>query len=117
MYRLLAEENRLRKNREFNVVYKEGKIYSSRFFVLRCLQRKTPGSTRIGIAPSRKINKAVQRNKIKRRVREMFSQQKCHIKEGMDLVINIKAEALTASFNDLKKDFEYLLQKSRLSSQ
>ncbi len=110
---LLAKENRLRKNSEFRVVYKKGQVYRSRFFILRCLKRNDSGRTRIGIAPSRRIKKAVERNKMKRRVRELFQQQHM-IKEGMDLVLNIKAEATTASFYDLKKDFEELLKKSRL---
>ena len=106
--------NSLRKNSEFRVVYKEGQVYWSRFLVLRCLKKTDYGKTRIGIAPSRKIKKAVERNKLKRRVREIFRQYQYLIKDGIDLVINIKADAITASFYILKKDFEHLLKKSRL---
>lgn len=81
---------------------------------MRYLNRIDSGKTRIGIAPSRKIKKAVQRNKVKRRVREILNQYQPLITDGLDLVVNIKKDAVSADFYDLKKDFEHLLKKSRL---
>lgn len=106
--------NRLRKNSEFRLVYQEGQVYWSNYFVLRCLKRLDSGKTRVGIAPSRKVKTAVERNKLKRRVRELHRQYECLIKDGMDLVVNIKIKALDVGFITLKKDFEYLLKKSGL---
>lgn len=106
--------NRLRKNSEFRIVYQKGQVYWSRYFVLRCLKRSDSGNTRVGIAPSRKIRTAIERNKIKRRVRELYREYQDLIESGMDLVFNIRTNALSVSFFTLKKDFEYLLKKSRL---
>ena len=111
---MLAGENRLQKNSDFRTVYQKGRVYWSRFFVLRTLKRSDTGSTRFGIAPSRKIKGAVQRNKIKRRVREICHQQKNQINDGFDLVINIRRESLQVSYWELKKDLEYLFQKSSI---
>lgn len=106
--------NRLRKNSEFKLVYQNGHVYRSRYFILRCLEKSDSADTRVGIAPSRKIRTAVERNKIKRRVRELYREYKHLVKDGMDLVFIIKFNALSVSFFTLKKDFEYLLKKSRL---
>ena len=64
--------------------------------------------------PSRIIRKAVLRNKLKRRIREIFKQYREKIKKGYDLVLNTRSEAINASFEELKKDFEYLIKKSQL---
>jgi len=78
------------------------------------LKRDDQKSTRLGIVPSRKIKKAVLRNKLKRQIREIFKQYIKNIKKGYDLVLNVRNEAVNAGFEDLKKDFEYLIKKSQL---
>ena len=89
--------------------------YILHVFLLYAVYKEKPPEVRESVLPSRKL-KSRERNKIKRRVREIFSQQRHQIKDGMDLVLNIKAKALTANYYDLKKDFEYILKKSRLET-
>jgi len=112
---LLSDKNRLRKNSDFKRAYQYGDLFFSQYFVLHSIKRDDQKSTRLGIVPSRKIKKAVLRNKIKRRIREIFRQYIKNIKQGYDLVLNTRSEAVDANFEDLKKDFEYLIKKSQLS--
>ncbi len=114
---MLSVKNRIRKNSDFRNIYRHGDLFFSRYFVLHSLKRDKKGNTRIGIVPSRKISKAVLRNKLKRRIREIFKLYKKNIKDSYDLVLNTRVEAVNASFEDLKKDFEHLIKKSRLESQ
>lgn len=111
---MLSDKNRIRKNTDFQRAYRDGDLFFSHYFVLHCLKRDDQKSTRLGIVPSRKIKKAVLRNKLKRRIREIFKQYSKNIKNSYDLVLNTRSEAVNASFEDLKKDFEYLIKKSRL---
>ena len=111
---MLPDNNRIRNNTDFKKVYRYGDLFFSQYFVLHSLKRDDQKSTRLGIVPSRKIRKAVLRNKLKRRIREIFKQYREKIKKGYDLVLNTRSEAINASFEELKKDFEYLIKKSQL---
>ncbi|HHY39925.1 MAG TPA: ribonuclease P protein component [Syntrophaceticus sp.] len=111
---MLSDNNRIRKNAEFKRAYQYGELFFSHYFVLHSLKRDDQKSTRLGIVPSRKIKKAVLRNKLKRQIREIFKQYIKNIKKGYDLVLNVRNEAVNAGFEDLKKDFEYLIKKSQL---
>ncbi|HHW28530.1 MAG TPA: ribonuclease P protein component [Syntrophomonadaceae bacterium] len=111
---MLSDKNRIRKNTDFKRAYQYGDLFFSHYFVLHSLKRDDQKSTRLGIVPSRKIKKAVLRNRLKRRIREIFKQYSKNIKRSYDLVINTRSEAVNASYEDLKKDFEYLIKKSQL---
>ncbi|MFW0967151.1 MAG: ribonuclease P protein component [Thermacetogeniaceae bacterium] len=111
---MLSDNNRIRKNTDFKRAYQYGNLFFSHYFVLHSLKRDDQKSTRLGIVPSRKIKKAVLRNRLKRRIREIFKQYSKHIKKSYDLVLNTRNDAINASFEDLKKDFEHLIKKSQL---
>lgn len=114
---MLPRKNRIRKNKDFRNIYQHGELHFSQYFVLHAFKSDKRGSTRIGIVPSRRIKKAVLRNKLKRRIREIFKQHSKKIKDGYDLVINTRGDAVNASFEELKKDFDYLIKKSQLENQ
>ncbi|MFN3967233.1 MAG: ribonuclease P protein component [Endomicrobiia bacterium] len=88
-----SKSERLHKTKEFIEVYKKGKAYQSDHLLLFVLARGQiqgiPG-VRIGIVVSRKVGKAVKRNKIKRRLREIFRLNKHLLKPGFDIVVNAK---------------------------
>jgi len=60
--------------------------------------------TRIGLTVSRKVGKAVVRNLVKRRLREIFRKNKARIPAGMDLIFIARREAATASFAVLTEE-------------
>lgn len=65
---------RLSRSGDFDRVYREGKSHSNRFFVLYAFPRAS-GDTedvRLGISVSRKVGGAVERNAVKRALREAF---------------------------------------------
>ena len=70
--------------------------------------------TRCGITVTRKVGKAVVRNRIKRLVREVFRQQRARLPEGLDMVWVAKHQAANASYADVVTDFETLLRRARL---
>ena len=66
---------RLSRSGDFDRVYREGSSRGNRFLVVYTFARgeeDRPGSARLGISVGRRIGKAVQRNKVKRAVREAF---------------------------------------------
>jgi ribonuclease P protein component len=91
----LGPERRLKRKKDFEKVFLEGKIIKSEWFVARYVENNQSFS-RIGIVVSRKFGKAHVRNKFKRYVRETFRKMKCE--RNVDVVIFPKKE--------LKRNFE-----------
>ena len=80
---------------------------------LFALQREA-GAARLGIAATRKMGAAVQRNRAKRLVREVFRHGK---PEGaVDVVVVPRREILDAPFDRIQTEFNTLLKKSRTPS-
>src|SRR6187549_4074879 len=65
--------------------------------------------TRFGVAASRKLGQAVERNRAKRLAREVFRRNK--IAAGLDIVIVPRREMLDASFLSLEADYRDLLSR------
>ncbi|MHA1598057.1 MAG: ribonuclease P protein component [Alphaproteobacteria bacterium] len=73
---------------------------------------RTPADTRVGFTVSRKVGNAVQRNRAKRRLREVTAQVMAeHAKTGLDLVVIGRAGTLKRPFPALLGDMEAALKK------
>jgi len=83
---------RLKVRREYLKVRERGKTYHSRHFLIVFFE-KAGGPTRLGITASRKIGGAVQRNRVKRLVREAFRCNRLDWFSGGDLSIIAKKGA------------------------
>jgi ribonuclease P protein component len=67
--------HRLSRSRDFDAVYRHGRSASTRFLVLYWFPREAgEGASRLGIAVPRKAGGAVTRNRLKRRLREVWRQ-------------------------------------------
>ena len=98
-----SKAERLRKRREFLGVYERGDKIQSTYFVLYMLENGRPHH-RLGITVSRKIGRAVVRNRIKRRLREVFRTNKQAIFPHCDLVVNAKRAAARAHNQQIQED-------------
>ena len=98
-----SKAERLRKRREFLGVYERGDKIQSTYFVLYMLENGRPHH-RLGITVSRKIGRAVVRNRIKRRLREIFRANKQAISPHCDLVVNAKRAAARARDQEIQED-------------
>jgi ribonuclease P protein component len=81
---------RLSRSGDFDRVYRDGVSRGNRFLVLYSFARgeeEPGGEARLGISVGRKIGRAVQRNKVKRAIREAFWQLAGQLREGHDYVI------------------------------
>lgn len=68
--------------------------------------------TRYAFSVSKRVGKAVTRNRVRRRLREILRVQP--LKEGYDIVVVARPSAATADFWELKSEMELLLKRSRL---
>ncbi|MDI6882921.1 MAG: ribonuclease P protein component [Patescibacteria group bacterium] len=111
---MLPIKHRLTKKKDFERVFKKGKSERKGFLVLKFLKTNFPQS-RIGFVVSQKVaKKAVLRNKIKRRQREIVRMNLPKLKSGYDLVILSRKGIGEKDFKETKRDVETLLKKAKL---
>jgi ribonuclease P protein component len=115
----VQRRNRLSRSRDFDAVYRHGRSVSTRFFVLYRFDREGEGGTeaRLGIAVPKKLGGAVVRNRIKRRLREVWRQLLPEVPGGADYVLLVRAPlAEVAPERDehwLRERVEEILGKAR----
>jgi len=110
----LSKQQRLRLPQQFQDVYKSKQWGGSNhhtFNVLAPLPLARRGQARFGVTVSKKVsNLAVQRNRIKRQVREFYRHHQTEL-IPVDLVITAKPSCAKASDEDRLKSLELLWQK------
>ncbi len=97
-------EMRIRRTQEFSHVLKKGRKRSSRLFSLH-LVTGSGGPSRLGIIVTRRMGKAVQRNRVKRILREVFRQLHSHLPPGLDVVVVAKPPLARAGLKDVEIEF------------
>ena len=95
---------RLRKKREFERVFSAGMRCSAPALRL-IIARNEAGIPRLGLAVSRKVGGAVIRNRLKRRLREIFRRERGLLPEPLDIVVVPQAGADLLSFAELREQF------------
>lgn len=105
------KENRLLKSADFKLTLSDGeKAVTKRLVIVG--KSVINQSSRLGLIVSkRSIGNAVQRNLIKRRLREIFRNNQDQIPSSLDIVIIARSSALSVDSSVLKKDFLYGLSK------
>jgi ribonuclease P protein component len=80
-------------------------------FVLQALERRDGGPVRVGFTVSKKVGNAVERNRVRRRLREMVRQMPARMHPGHDYVLIGRRAALQAPFDRLIDEFERALRR------
>jgi ribonuclease P protein component len=91
--RLRPGRARLSRSADFDRVIRRGRSHASREFVLYVFPREGQGPPRLGLSVSRKVGGAVQRNRVKRLLREAFALEAPRLPEGTDAVVVAREEA------------------------
>ena len=110
---MLPKQFRLRKRTEFAYSYKNGKRVHSENISLVIFARKDK-LLRIGFSVSKKVGKAVERNKVKRRLRVLVSVNLSKMHRGYNLIFVAREEISKKTFEELKLEVNRLLQKNGL---
>ena len=102
---------RIRKNEEFSRIIEEKHSTASASFVLYYSNKKEENA-RVGISVSKKLGDAVDRNRIKRQVREMAKATIDFENESKDIVIIVRQGYLKNDYQDNLSNLDKLLKKA-----
>lgn len=105
---------RLTRVAEFNKVKNEGMSCHGRFMVLSVLKNPPTVETRVGLVTSRRIGGAVQRNRVRRRFREIVRMARPGIQAGVWLVLIARKNAVEAPFQALQREWLQLAQRTSI---
>ncbi len=109
---MLNRINRIKKNKEFNYIYKKGKYYTSKYFLVHYIDTKLP-NTKVGISINKKIGNSVVRSKYKRLMSEIIRLKlpKMVVK---NYIITLKPDVVQANYKILDEEFNQFLRKCNL---
>lgn len=108
----MRKSNRVKKDRDFQVVFKQGKSYANRKFVVYAKDREL-GRLRVGLSVSKKLGKAVTRNRIKRRLRHVLMGLEANLLP-YDLVIIARKGVEDLSYADIQQHLTHVLKLANL---
>lgn len=87
----------LKKNSDFQRVYKEGKSYANKYLVMYILKRDTQRN-RIGISVSKKVGNSVVRHRLTRLIRESYRLNENEFVGGLDIIVIARPGAKEKNF-------------------
>ena len=105
----------LNKNHEFKRLYNKGKSAASQCVVVYC-RRTGRNANRVGFTVSTKIGGAVQRNRIRRRLKEIYRLNEEKLKTGYDIVIVARIRSRYLGFHEIESSVLSLFRKLNIIS-
>ena len=111
---MLPRKHRLTQDKDFKRVFKKGRFFIVKFINLRIVENNFEIS-RFGFIISKKnFKKAVDRNKIKRRLRDTIHSRLEKIKPGFDVVVMVRREIGNKSYQEIDEVMEEILNKAKI---
>ncbi len=102
-------ENRVRKQTEFDEIFRSGKKVSGKYLFAYILKHgKQP---RIGFVISKKNRNAAQRNRLRRQIKEIFRNNK-NMFDGTSVIIGAKREVNALEYGELENDMTMILKRA-----
>ena len=106
----------MKYNRDFKRLYAKGKSLCAGFLVMYYKKTGGKGNT-LGLTVTKKIGKAVVRNRIRRLIRESYRLKEHELSGGYYIVFVARGKAVGASFDQISRDMSFLLKKSGILNQ
>lgn len=97
----------LKKNKDFQIVYRSGKSYANKYLVMYVKENGTKRN-RLGISVSKKVGNSVVRHHLTRLIRESYRLLEAHFQSGLDIVIIARISAKKKNYHDIESALIHL---------
>lgn len=108
----LPKPARLSRRAEFAAVRENGQSQHGKFMVLGTWLTPAAAPARIGVITSRQVGTAVERNRARRRLREIFRLHRHLLPGGLWMVVVLRRSAVRATFATLAAEWRALAQRA-----
>jgi ribonuclease P protein component len=105
---------RIKKNAEFQEVFKKGKSVANRQFVVYSFKRTDLENFKFGLSVSKKVGNSVTRNQIKRYLRQTLLELSDQIHKDVEFIIIARKPAATMNFAEIKSSMIHVLRLARI---
>jgi ribonuclease P protein component len=109
-----ARASRLRRSSEFKLVRESGKSWTGTYLILLALKREAGLPSRVGIVTTRRLGNAAVRNRVRRRMREIFRLNQHQVREGYWIVTIARASSAFAAYQELERDWLRLAKRASI---
>ena len=100
----------VKKNGEFRRIYRKGRSAVSGGVVVYCMKNRK-GMSRLGVTVSTKLGHAVVRNRVRRRLRELYRLHKQEMLSGYDVIVVARVRAAEMPYAKLEKQYLHCLSQ------
>src|SRR5690625_2177267 len=111
---IMKKAYRIKKNEEFQQIFKKGKSFANRQLVIYHMKNKNQSYFRVGLSVGKRIGNAVTRNRIKRYLRESFRSLQHKIIPSIDITIIARQPTKNMNYHEIRKSLIHLLTREQL---
>ncbi|MGB4589696.1 MAG: ribonuclease P protein component [Clostridiaceae bacterium] len=111
------KHEKLRKNSEFQQVYRRGRSFANNLLVLYVFKDRknflnSEPYNKLGISVSKKVGKSVVRSRVKRLISESYRLNKDHFVKGYDFAIIARVSSHDKSYEEMEKALKHVFKKA-----
>ena len=103
----------LKKNKDFQYIYRKGKSYANKYLVMYVLENGT-SQNRLGISVSKKVGNSVVRHRITRLIRESYRLNETSFRQGVDIVVVARPSAKDRSYQEIESALMHLAGRTKV---
>lgn len=104
---------RVKKERDFQNVFQNGSSFANRKFVVYVLPKEQK-HFRVGISVGKKIGNAVQRNKVKRKIRGSIMEMTAEIEPNLDFIVIARPSVADCSSAEVYSNLKHVLKLAKI---
>ena len=97
------------KNKDFQLIYKKGKSYANKYFVMYVLDNNKE-ENRLGVSVSKKVGNSVVRHRITRLIKESYRLNQNLLKKGYDIIVIARVAANDKSYSEVESSIMHLIK-------
>ena len=102
----------LKKNHDFQNVYKSGKSYGNKYLVIYTLKNDTDRN-RLGISVSKKVGNSIVRHRVKRLIKESYRLHENMFNSGLDIVVIARKESNACDYASIESALLHLMKLNK----
>ena len=106
----------LKKNSDFQQVYRHGTSYANRYLVMYVLKNQYM-KNRLGISVSKKVGNSVVRHRVTRLIRESYRLNELLFKKSLDIVVIARPSAKEKSYQEIESALLHLAKKHQIAGE